>query len=441
MSNVLRSANHRFRTSYDRDAVDETAKNIDQAFLDRPKVRSAVLSTLASTYSDLGEFIPAEQYAREALEIYRQHCGATHEATLSATDNLTRILYHQNKFAECETMMRQLVTDTETAFGPDSKEALIAVNNLATQLFQRNQLDESGQLLERVLASKRRTLGDADESTLATWGNYASLLLQQGQKDEALTSLQTIADLWMQHYGERNPGSLMALEHLAFAQSYVDVADAIPIYVRLVELRSDVLSNEHPHTMRTILNLGTAYLGTNQPNDAIPLFRQLKNWNESNASQAGVRYDADPLLAIALASAGQATEAEELMRHRVSRLAESVPGTDSRLQVARVYWAYCLVQAEMVSAANTELESLTVGEDAAQLPPDVSGLRSVLIGRAELENGAFEQAEPKLLNGYATLKDAKGRKFVLTQFAQNSIRLLYQNWERPERWKQWESEQ
>ncbi|MCA9198350.1 MAG: hypothetical protein KDA87_12460, partial [Planctomycetales bacterium] len=303
------------------------------------------------------------------------------------------------------------------------------------------QLDESGQLLIRVLASKRRTLGDADESTLSTWGNYASLLLQQGQKQEALSSLQTIADLWMQHYGERNPGSLMALEHLAFAQSYVDVADAIPIYVRLVELRSDVLSKEHPHTMRTILNLGTAYLGTNQPRDAIPLFRQLRNWNESNVSQAGVRYDAEPLLAIALASAGQAVEAEEIMHHRVTRLAENVPSTDSRLQVARVYWAYCLVQADMVSAANTELESLILDEGAAQLPPDIAGLRSVLIGRAELENGAFEQAEPKLLNGYATLKDTKGREFVLTRFAQDSIRLLYQDWERPERWEEWKNNQ
>lgn len=411
-------------------ALDYTSDNIGKEFPDLPRVRMAVLASLASTYNSLGEYAKAETHGREAVSLYTETLGEEDLSTLRAQDQLAAILFNSDKRDEAVELMKSVCEAMKRQLGMEHRDTLITHNNLATFLAQRNQLPAAIEILEEVLDAKRRKLGDTDDSTLTTWGNLSALRVRAGEKKAAIVSMRKIFAITKEKHGPKHYQTIGALDQLAITQSFVDVWDAIPLYEELVQLRIDFLGPDHPQTIRTKLLLATSFLGIGRAAAAEPLLRSCVAWNEANSESRGTRVDADLHLVVALAMqssemSDKAVEAEQVARSFTKLLESKVPPGTPPLFMAKVHVGVSVLAQERYAEAEDILRECYDGlRKYRGVPDDLMGLVQSQLGIALLKLGRPDEAKAFVEAGHAQLKNMKGDDHVLTRAASAAAKEL-----------------
>lgn len=420
LSDVIRSASPRSlgADATVREALDRAEEKIDGEFSSEPKLKSAVLGTLANTYYDLGEYRKAEDLARDAIQLSTEHWGPEHQNTLRAKETLASTLYSTNQLADAESLRKQLCEMTQRNFGPDDNWTLASKHNLAI-IFQRTGRSQAAlELFSHVLARRRELLGDRDLSTLSTQTSLALLQLDLGNKSEAVDSLRSTSQAYAEQLGPEHPDALRTLEALAFAQSFIDVRESIPIYHDIVEIQSRVLGEDHPEVMHTQRNLATALLGTGQPEEAEVVLRQMVDWNQANAAERGVAFDATPLLVQTLAVQEKGEEAEKLAREYLSRMEGRYDEKHPRRILAKIDLGHALLAQGRHEAAEPILQDCSARLQMFRgVGADLIATAQILLGAAHAGTGRFEEAERLLQQGHDSMQELKGPEHVLVSYA------------------------
>ncbi|MHC4329360.1 MAG: tetratricopeptide repeat protein, partial [Planctomycetota bacterium] len=94
--------------------LDEASKNLEGKFEDQPLVEASIRETLGRTYRMLAESAKAEQHWLRALQIYRQHYGQEHPATLRAMNGLYWVYDDQERHYDAERLRTEMLQ-----IGPD----------------------------------------------------------------------------------------------------------------------------------------------------------------------------------------------------------------------------------------------------------------------------------------------------------------------------------
>jgi hypothetical protein len=89
--------------------------------------------------------------------------------------NLGCSLGGQGKYAEAETMTREVLDVQRRVLGPEHPGTLTTMSNLATSLRDQGKHAEAEQMFRELLDVQRRVLGLEHPVTLATVSNLASL--------------------------------------------------------------------------------------------------------------------------------------------------------------------------------------------------------------------------------------------------------------------------
>lgn len=411
-------------------ALDYTSDNIGKEFPDLPRVRMAVLASLASTYSSLGEYAKAETHGREAVSLYAETLGEEDLSTLRAQDQLAAILFNSDKREEAVELMQSVCEAMKRQLGMEHRDTLVTHNNLATFLARRNQLPAAIEILEEVLDAKRRKLGDTDDSTLTTWGNLSALRAQAGEKKTAIVSMRKIFAITKEKHGPRHHQTIGALDQLAITQSFVDVREAIPLYEELVQLRFDFLGADHPQTIRTKLLLATSLLGVGRAAAAEPLLRNCVAWNEANSESRGTRVNADLHLVVALAVQSsemfeKAEEAEQIARSFTKLVESKAPPGTPPVFMAKVHVGVSVLAQERYEEAEAILRECYDGlRKYRGVPDDLMGFVQSQLGITLLKLERPDEARPFVKAGHAQLKNMKGDDHVLTRAAATAAKEL-----------------
>lgn len=220
--------------------------------------------------------------AREVVDLLTRRFGPDHPRVQVAWDVIALCYRDQAKYAEAEKIGRAILAARERVLGPDHPQTQIARINLAGTLAGDGRAAEAAPLARLAHDKIARALGPDAEMTRNVASLRAYVVSETGAWDEAATIYRGLIA-----QAEANPNGvtmndLPDYNNLANALKRTGrVAEALPIYRKLLQLAERLVGREHLHYALFSLNYGDALLQLKQPEAAraaleasIPILRK-----------------------------------------------------------------------------------------------------------------------------------------------------------------------
>jgi serine/threonine protein kinase/Tfp pilus assembly protein PilF len=453
------------------EALDKASPKISQAFAGHLDGEASVRTSIGLTYLRLGRHPEAEPHLRRAFELYREVSGEEHPDTLSAANDVARLLMARGEFSEAEPLFRQNLEarrrvlgpdhpDTLTALnnlalslklqkklaeaeplyresleacgrlmGGDSLHTLRAVNNLAVLLQEQGKLTEAEPLFRQGLETFRRIHGPDYPNTLIAVNNLADLLQEQGKLDEAEPLLRQNVEAFRRTHGPEHSKTLITVNNLASllrAQGRLDEAEVL--HRQNLDARRRVLGTDHPDTLITGNNLASLLLAQGKLAEAEPLCRQ-----NLDACRRVLKPDhpraliAVNNLAFLLQAQGKLAEAEPLFREALQHGRKALPGNDITLANSLVGLGLVLVEQGQAGEAEPLLrESLTIRRQVLAKGHRDAAVSEGVLGDCLTKLGRYRDAEALLQSSYEALQKARGASTKQKRKALDRLVQLYE---------------
>ena len=175
---------------------------------DDPNLGNA-LNNLATAFYDIDDYLGAETYFMEALEIFRkcQHSYPQIYANLlsNAGRNYTRL----NQILKAEKMLQQALALQKVYLGDSHYFTTATIYRLANVRIAQEKLPQAEALIRECLASRKKFIGETDYRVGVTKHKLASLRAAQGFNVEALTLVLEAIAVFEQNTEACEPGLLV----------------------------------------------------------------------------------------------------------------------------------------------------------------------------------------------------------------------------------------
>ena len=150
------------------------------------------------------------------------------------------------------------------------------------------------------METQRTVFGENDVDTVASMGNLAAFYAAQGRHAEALPIALKVLEIRTRLLGEDHPSTLRAIHNVAtYDWRLHEYLDAEPLFRKGLDGRRRVLGDAHPDTASTVSNLSAMYLEQRRYVEAESLltssYRSFSDkesvWKERIAQQLVTLYD------------------------------------------------------------------------------------------------------------------------------------------------------
>jgi serine/threonine-protein kinase len=350
-----------------RDLLDQAAAKAEDQLKDEPLVRGAVLETLGTTYSSLGDLDRAEKLLREAVKLRKGGSLAERAESLIA---LGATLQRRGQLKEAEPVLREALTLRIKDRGELDKAVAECMTTLAIVLKDQGNAREAISLIERSLAIEEKVAPGSD-AVLESRNELANILIESTSDYQKAIALhaQNLVDL-RKYYGESHPYVALALNNIARAETDSGrYADADRHFQEALALQRKIYGGPHPETALTLHNYGFLRLDEGRLEEAEALTREALEMRRS------VLPKGHSDLAVSLNNLG-------LIVKRRGHLDE----------------------AEACYRESLEITRAADGEDSLEIPVTLMNL-----GGIYRDKGEFAKAEPLLEDALA-----RDRKFFLS---------------------------
>jgi serine/threonine protein kinase/tetratricopeptide (TPR) repeat protein len=374
--------------------LDAASKNLEGKFDDRPLIEASIRETLGGTYRMLAESTKAEQHWLRALQIYREHYGEEHPATLRAKDGLYWVYDDQERHYDAERLRTEMLQ-----IGPDIDEEPHAGNMgaLAHTYHHLGKYKEAESLYNKILKIVRRERGeDYIRFYPFVTCNLARVYADQGRYDEAeqlfRKTMETVK--W-------DAESRWRLRYTTdMANMYRDQGrydEAGQLLVKTLQTQRLVFGDKHLHTLLSMCSLAQVY-----------------------TTQA--RYeDAEGLL----------SEGLELGRHQLRELHPLTMRFVNALAVLRARQKY-YDEAQKLFNEALKGRQRELGDDHPETLESKNDL-AVLYK----EQGRYVDAGPLLIEALQGRRVKLGDQHPHTQKSLRNLIDLYEAWGKPEEAEKW----
>ncbi len=424
------------------------------------------LDNLARLYADRGDLRPAIRGFRAAMELRRQLLGADHRLTLESMEGLADVLARAG-FNEASAAMYLQVADTlrghlETRDGrsrvqSERNSGMVRVLNAAArQWLGLDRPEDAAPLLAEALTLRRRdqrvTEAELGTATLA----LGRCLLNAGRIAEAEPLLRESIERLSGSPGSQAEEAVAAFEQfcarcdaagdlrsvvtarlITAAEGFVDSADyaaASLLFGRAVERVRTGAATERWRLSGLLRAWGEILAALRDDESALLVYRELLSLDRAQyGDDAPVALDTMTAIASALRNLNRPVEAATVLESVLTaRRAAAQPDAAATaavlLQLAQIQLDRGLVrEAELLARECVSIRSQV-------LPADhwlTANARSVL-GGCLLEQRAFAEAEPMLVESRAVLTAQLSAEHGLSIDATERLVRLYDRWGRPE---------
>ena len=128
-------------------------------------------------------------------------------------------------------------------------------------------------LRRQILKVNQKRFGKQSEETANSLNNLANLYLNQGKYEEALPLYLRALEIWENVLGKEHPNVATSLNNLAILYySQGKYEEALPLYLRALEIFEKVLGKEHPDVAQSLNNLAYLYNSQGKYEEALPLY-------------------------------------------------------------------------------------------------------------------------------------------------------------------------
>jgi len=179
---------------------------------------------------------------------------------IKAPQNLekARQLIKDGKYAEAETLARELLKQAEAALGADSLKTAEVLDVLVESLFRggKARQPESRKLAERAIEIKQKLLGPDHPEVAKSLYNLAALLLQLPDYAGAKPLFERALAIREKALGPDHPDVAQSLNGLgALLGRTNDYAGARSLYERALTIREKILEPDHRDVAQSLYNL------------------------------------------------------------------------------------------------------------------------------------------------------------------------------------------
>jgi CHAT domain-containing protein/Tfp pilus assembly protein PilF len=380
------------------------------------------LAAEVSTLRAAGKLAEAVAACAKKLAIEREVLGDAHDEVAESLDQLAGLHEEREDFPAARTARQEVLKIQIRLHGEqdwraaDARRALADLDRLAGMAPEQR----------RRLAEARRADEEAERFSEA--GKYA----------QALTPARKAVEVKKQLLGEEHPDYANSLSNLArMYQDMGNYAQAEPLFQRAREIWKRALGEQHPDYATALHNLALLYQATGEFARAEPLVKQ------SLEITKGAQGDDDPEYATSLNNlaylywaTGDYAKAEPLYRRaleiRKQALGEQHPDYAMTLNnLAGLYWStadYARAEALFRRVLEIQKRSPEVGE---QHPDYAQSLNN--LGVLYRDMGEYARAEPLLQSALEIRRKALGDQHPAYALSFSNLALLYQSTQRYDR--------
>lgn len=313
-----------------REVLDEAALNLGERFAGDPEVEAAIRHTIGDSYQALGDFETALPFLEKAVEIRRRELSPTDPRFIQSLDVLGMVYWLTGNFEGSFVSSEEVLRLREMALGRNHPDYTQTLGNLANTYADSGDLKQAERLVRQALAIERRILVGDDRKDLAyTTNSLGTILSDQERFDEA-----------------------------------------IEFHLESRALRLEFMGEDSPEHIISLNNLGRAYYGAGDLNEAESHIREAVRLGEQVFGPGHLRVASAKInLAEVLGDDGQLVEAEELAREALGYLNESLGEQNWRSGAAHAVLGRILYLSDRVDEARDktalalEILSSTLGAD------------------------------------------------------------------------------
>ncbi|KAL2115914.1 hypothetical protein VTJ04DRAFT_10169 [Mycothermus thermophilus] len=182
-------------------------------------------------------------------EISKKGWSFDDTTSLGAIHNLGKLLYHQGRLTEAESMYQRALEGKEKALGRNHLLTLDTVSNLGVLYEAQGRLTEAEPMYQRALEGCEKVLGRNHPSTLNTVNNLGVLYDAQGRLTEAESMYQLALEGYEKVLGRDHALTLETVYNLGcLYRDQHRLMEAESMYQRALSGLQSALGSSHPKT-------------------------------------------------------------------------------------------------------------------------------------------------------------------------------------------------
>lgn len=308
-----------YRWLYQEDRAMETAQS---AFDESKKllgmdhqVTIHAMEVVAGCFKDNGKL-------QESLDIYRTALERSKEPVQRSLllSGYAGALLDLGRFVEAESFIKNAIASHKEDGGKNNRETLVLLSNLGVTLVELGKTDEALRVQEECADKARELLGPAHDLTVTAWLNYGETLRRSGDVLKALGIYQEFSDLCSRDLGPSHPKTLDAIEGAILLMVRMERHEQA---LELTDMTLSRVEEEFPPNDDRIHKLrgcrAAALSGLRRFEDALPLYEStIQHFHEKLGPKSLTVLVYRNNYALALVQSGEAERAVPIYRELLS---------------------------------------------------------------------------------------------------------------------------
>ena len=382
-----------------REILDSGAGRIDRELAQQPELRGRLMGTMGSAYLSLGLYSASESLFRKSLDARRKIPDVAPASLAESLHNLGYLLVVRGDFTGAEPLLTDALALRERggdANGLKTAETLAALGVLA---YSRGEYAKAEATNQRRLETLRR-LPPGNEVEISNALNDLSMSIQQARADYVSARKLAQEALALRRKAVQGPHVSISqgLNNLAMVHYRLKEYDAAEaLFKESLSMNRQLFAEPHPEVAANLSNLGQVARDRGDYRQAETLFAQVV---------AADRHIFGPN--------------HILVGRALNNWAESVRRSGDPARAARLLRESVAIHTTALSAGHWQ-----------------TAVTRSLLGQCLIAGGRFAEAEPLLLDAYATLNREFGSAHTRTKTVAARIVELYDAWKRPSQSAEW----
>ena len=324
-----------------RELLEEGARRLDEAEVEDPAVRAAMLAAIGRSYRQLGLYREALTHLERAVDA-RREAGVPEDIALAGDLNNLAYVVARSDGARAIEVYQEALAVAERTGRPDHPQLGVILTDYSAALAwvypEDQRVGEMQQRAVRIL----RTAGAGFRRELA----HALLVSAYGRPSEVgLPRMREALALLREVHGDRHSAVAGALSDLSLATEKVDPRAADSLMARALDIKISIYGPRHGTLLGTMNNLAALRRDRGDYAGAEPLYRDVlalrkELYPEQRVPRAFALYG----LGLVLAETGQAREGEGRLREALAILEQEMPASHPLIAFTRAAVGYALAR-------------------------------------------------------------------------------------------------
>jgi serine/threonine protein kinase len=258
------------------EVLDKATAEIGSSLSEDRAMRSRMMTTMGTVYTNLGLYPKAHPLLETALAERRGRLGVDDPETLESSLAMAQLMFNEGNLPGAEALYLPTLAAQRRVLGQGGAANIAAsMNGLSAIHNERGQHREAEQLDREALQLTSTALGPEHRATITALNGLAASVYYQARYAESEAVHRRVVELDSKVLGPSSLATLKAISNLVADLSMErKFTEAEPLVRELIERQRQVLGPDHSATLTAKYNLAHILMSMQRTSEAEPLVRE-----------------------------------------------------------------------------------------------------------------------------------------------------------------------